>query len=418
MKRIPDDYEIPEQREYANFENGDYTVDGMNYFSVDEHGKPMLVEQAGKMVARVRFTMGEEEGPPYSGTLGDMALLAVAFGADREQLPLIPTLDKAGAVSAYLTQVAELVNASGKQVVVRVAGNWVNSVEGAQVPPGMYYFRLVDIAPKDADGQPEWREGQFGRYYLLEFEILAGEGGADTPWRGARFTNFYSYALLVGDDMQPIWERKQSGGEYTTAAWGMNRLIAFTAPATFDVVKEDPSNILPEWLREALKTPAVVKGYRTKYRKKSNGKIAYKLDIPSLEPVTDFKVSRASEEKAADPGEVEVSQGEAKERDEEALQQQGLQIFRRLMDALAGEDAFRGDTFNLTPAGRTTAKAHLTPLKQQGVLTTSSIKALTFNEMLAVMTALKQDEKLGELVGPYNAEMGELWMAAEEDDDF
>jgi len=104
MQRIPSDYVVPEQDEFDSVPDGQYTGEGLEFFTIDETTKrPILVSQKnGKMVARARIKTSEGQEPPISLDLNQAKLMVMAFGGDVAGIAEIPTLDDIEGVANYL----------------------------------------------------------------------------------------------------------------------------------------------------------------------------------------------------------------------------------------------------------------------------------------------------------------------------
>lgn len=363
MKPIPDDYEP----EYEKFPAGKYKATGIVWTSLDNRENPVLVTQNDRMVGRLSFTIaGYEEGPPMSLTVGEMALLVKAFGADIEKLPPMPSLDKPGTVSKYMRGVEELINAANKEVDIEVSDKgWVNadSVGGMNVV-GYIYFDYDDILPNEETGEIEPIAGEWGDYFITRWKVAGGEGGGPSPFTGATFLETFTYAIISNEENKVDWARTSSGG-YSWPAVALSRMMTLTAPSMFEEGREpeNPKNLLPEWDRLAKRQMQRLKGQRAKTKK---GKI--RMDWPNVEPV--FDIPKPT---------IVPTQTAVSDRDVEA---RGL--LRPLLDALAGTNAFEGNTWDLTMAGTEAARTHLAPLKTRGVIPHGRIPELTAEEVMAI----------------------------------
>src|SRR3990167_4780385 len=75
---------------YDNFAAGDYVVTGIHsWVDLDDADLPPFVpsKMDDRLVARFRFTVNGEQGPPMSMAAGDMVLLARAFGCPLANYP-------------------------------------------------------------------------------------------------------------------------------------------------------------------------------------------------------------------------------------------------------------------------------------------------------------------------------------------
>ncbi len=369
MQSIPDSFVPSESGEYDTFDDGEYTVQCFDWTSTSDNDRPILVSQKdGRMIGRLNFKLESgDEGPPYSLELRAMPVLVLAFGGDVEKLPERPELDNPGKISAYMDAVQSLC-ITGNTTVVHVQEGWVRWVVGMEVV-GKYQFVLEDLWPKDDNGEPELKEGKYGFFTNAYFRVTTGEGGSPTKYKDAYFREYCPYAVVVNEvNGEPVvdWKRTKVKKEFTSEAVRFSNLMRYTAPVMFEdgYVIANPYNLFPEWLREAKNKNLELKGERIE----KDGKAG--LDWSTLEPVLPTVISVPE----VKPQEPELVLVDAKAREQ----------LKALLSLLAGGEAFVGDTFDITPLGRETAKQYLGPLKKAGVLTHGVIKDLTFDEVQTI----------------------------------
>lgn len=369
MKIIPEDYQPPEN-EYASFANGTYKVKGIKWFTLDDKQRPMLKAQKdGKLVGRLRFILENgEDGPPYSLMIGDMGMLARAFGADTSKLPPVPMESQAGQVATYMQAVQEA--STGKVIEVTVKDGWVSTVKGMDVPTGYFYFYIADIFP-DAP-----KQGEYGPYFHIAYEVVAGEGGSETPYKGARFIEIEGY-VVKNVNGEADWERTQSG-EPTAQSKRLSNLISWTAPnivAGGEFNPPDPNNIIPYWKENALPQKRVLKGQRVKNDK--NGRV----QLVTAEPAIGYNLPQNG------------SSGRYLDNVDTDGKARALLV--KAFDYLAGEPATFGADLKLTTKGSEIAKTYITPVKQQGKVTGTSMDKLSFEDVSQIfgyMVTIKADD--------------------------
>lgn len=403
MRSIPTNYEPPEN-DFETFDDGEYKVIGLQWYSVDDQDRPILVAQKdGRLVGRAYMVLEDDvSGPPYSCELGQMGLLVKAFGGDVAQLPVVPELSQAGLVTTYMEKVQQL--AVGQTIEAKVSKGWVNSLEGMQVPPGLYYYQLDSMSPVDENGEPSLEKGEYGKYFFIHSRILAGEGGADTPWKGAVVRDLMNYSISVDDssgEPVPEWQKTKQGA-FTKSAALLAHFMQYTGPGLFEegYVHSDPYNLLPDWLNEAQKESIVYKGYRAKSK---DGKYI-NMNWSTIEAVPGFAGPKADERTT----EVNKRQQQVEEKGRE-----GLISF---MNLLAGGEAFSNvGTLDLSQDGKVAAKKYLTPLKQKGILTTGTLSKLTFDDIMRVVENVEVEEDLAEGVAKIKSQLAAAGVGFDEE---
>jgi hypothetical protein len=328
--------------------------------------------------------------------LAEAALLVKAFGGEVGSLPPKPSLDRAGLVTAYLEAVKVAVDAAGSEVEVEVSGGWVNSggVKGMALPVGIGYFKLIDINPKNDQDLPEARDGQYGPFFFATFELLAGEGGAQTPFVGVTVTEIVNYAIQVkvGEDGVPVigWAMTDVGKKWTNASVIMSNLIRLTAPSMIaqgEMQYTDPYNVLPDWLVAAQRDEAPIKFYRAKDKK---GRI--KANFATLESGASLKVAPTLGVPVEAPA-AAVPTPTSSAPDEAEMQKKGLVIFKTFMDLVAGASAFAEGTLKPTDAGRVALRTHISPLKEQGIAKHGQLAKLTIDEVTKIVQTVREKLK-------------------------
>jgi len=428
MQPIPDEYVAPES-DRAVWNDGEYRFKGIRWFTLDERQNPILKAQKdGRMVGRFHAILEDDsEGPPMSLELSQMALLTQVFGVPLTALPKeLPTFDKPGKIAEYMTKIEQLIEASGKTATGTVARGWINSVDGMDVT-GFIYFVLDDIPATKGMDEPAPRtsaQESWGSYFLVSFQVLAGEGGSPSPFAKAHFTELLTYAIdtKVAEDGTIVcdWKRN-SNGEFSLSAVTQSKLMKWTAPSMFSdgYVMNNPENILPEWLREAKKKMQVLKGYRARSAKGDR----VVLQWATVEPVYDFHKPEVPHEEAVSfskssqpvkqvmapvPASVHNTNG----RDDMAAKL----ILKELICALTEGDAFDGDTFELTDAGKNVARTYLTPLKKQGYLPTGVLKDLIFEDVVRVFDNIKVPDDKKEISIALKRKLAEAGLIGEGSD--
>ena len=375
MKKIDPNYKP--STEFTSFPDGETTVDSFEWFSLDDNKNPILkMRKDGSLVGMLRFKNGDTQGPPMSVTLGEMSLLVKMFGKDPRDLPPRPHPSEAGKITEYMKRTQNLCHG---QIKVEVSGGWV---QGFEVPKGLFYFTLNKIGPTNENGKPEPREGQYGKWYILEFIVVGGEGGSQTPYEGLTFSKVGNYGIVVKDGV-PDWE-KNDQGNWTNAAAQMSAEMSLTAPALFegDFSPQNPSNVLPEWEVEARRSKQILKGFRVEYtpkKGKNAGKTRIELEWSTVEPVYGFSVVESTKAPELPAAVVEGSTEDVKARD----------YLKTAMSYLAGEEAVTSD-WKLTEAGKLVATEYLVPLKKKGVLPHAYLQRYTVEEVLKCLEALSE----------------------------
>lgn len=177
---------------FETFEAGAYEANRVEFFTVDDNGDPVYVTQETKygirMVARYRTFYNDDEGPPGSIGPEDVALFAKAFGVDPKQLPS----DNLQALAAL----ERLIASADKTVTINVGDSgWVRYVQGMDLPDGEYLFKYVAINTRNEEGEPTWREGEYGVFATVALEVVKNADGTDSPYKGSGIT---------------LWMRKES----------------------------------------------------------------------------------------------------------------------------------------------------------------------------------------------------------------
>lgn len=385
MERIPDDYQAPAP-EQTVWTDGEYAVKGMGWVTQDDRQNPILkATKKGRMVSILHFKLADgKDGPPMSLELGEMGTFAKAMGVDVKTLPVVPTLDRPGKIAEYLRAVEDGVNNAEKAITVVVSGGWVNTVPGMDVLGYIYFVPDAFVSRDEVDDEPTFLPSQWGdgKYFVVRFEVVGGEGGGPSPFMGAKFVESLPYAFVVkeGSDGQITadWERTAKDGvSYTSGAVANARLMQPTAPDMFadDAIFENPANVLPQWWREASKKRIVLKGSRVRSTAaKSKGKP--KLDWSSVEAAIGFNAS----------AQAVINKPLPKPVEDVDIDDQARRLLRRLMTMMTSPaDAFEGNMYNLTLAGKEIARTYLKSLKEQGLISVGFIGEMTYGDVAAAL---------------------------------
>lgn len=381
MRAIPPDYEPPENEGFDKFPEGKHKVSSFEWFTLNENKQPILKTQKDmKMVGRLRFNLPDGKiGPPFSLTLGEMGLLVRAFGKDPTSLPPLPELNQPIRITEYMQAIERV--CQGKEVEVEVnKDGWVSSIKGFDVPEDYFYFQLSDISPKDEKGNPFHKEGPHGHYFFVEFEIYFGEGGSETPYKGAKFTEIMSYAVDVGENGKLDWARTEKEKVYTQSATRLSKLVRLTAPSMKLLEQEydfsNPHNILPDWSKHAQNDKVMLKGNRAKNEDTRRIQLLW----PSLQSVDGYEPSKEV---------LNLSESDIK----------GRVILNDLFDYLGEEKTVQNN--NLTPTGIELAKKYISPIKQQGLVKHGSFLELDYDDVMAIFNYVEKtivdDEKIKQL---------------------
>lgn len=368
MKAIDPNYQPPEQN-FESFPDGKYRVRGFSWFTLDDKERPILVAQKdGKLVGRLRFTTLEgEDGPPMSVTLPEMALLAKAFGV--KNVPNAPDPGYAAMVTKFMIDIKNL--CTDKELEVEVQKGWVNSIPGMEVPEGLFYFSVADISSPehDSQGQPIPKQGQYGSFFFATFEVEAGEGGKETPYKGSKFTELVNYSLKNEDGALDF--EKNKDGSYTASAVRLSKLMRLAAPIPFAGEFDPPNknNLLPYMKQKFLESKKVLKGMRVKEEKGTRIRLAW----PTLEEATGY---------AVEPKRV---------IDTMNIDDKCRLVLVEVLDKLAGGSSVMNGSYEFTEAGRKVAKQYLSPLKKEGVIKHGSLEDLTPEEITSILTTLQNE---------------------------
>lgn len=170
------------QPKYETFDEGNYKMTSIEFFTKDNDGLPIYVTQESKagmrMVARYRTSaVGENgetlEGPPGSINRGQLPLLVQAFGGDPSQLPK----DELKA----LVKAEQLIALSNKETTVVVGDSgWIRTVYDMDLPVGDYVFSYSEIPRKDENGKPILSTTKFGTFLITRLVI----DDATSPFHG------------------------------------------------------------------------------------------------------------------------------------------------------------------------------------------------------------------------------------------
>lgn len=356
MKVIDPNYEPPVQEGFTKYPDGTYKFKGLIWTSKSGTGRPCLKKQKDdKMTGRLKWLLEDgKQGPHQNLELSQMALIRRLLGL--KEVPL-PSMHDAEAVAKYMEELEKA--ATSKVIEASVKDGWVN-IKGMDVPPGYFRFYLSRVS--------ELRDGEFGKFFFVDFTVTAGEGGSSTPYKGMSFTEIYNYAVKVVDG-KPTWETTESG-QPTASAARLSTLIRLTAPeyASQDIHPADPYNILPEWIEEALRVKKILKGSRIETTNQKGVK-RVSLVQQTLQP--DY------EDQYSEPA-VTSTNGKVTPKD----------ILVKMMTDKMGSPAVVAD--QLTPAGKKFATKYFKPLKDAKLLTNTSFLMLTDQEVFQIIKLVVQ----------------------------
>lgn len=372
MKIIDPNYEPPAQEGFSKYPDGNYKFKGFEWTSKAGNGRPCLKKQKDdKMTGRLKWLLEDgKQGPSQNLELSQMALLRRLFGLKEVALP---SNTNAEAVAKYME---ELQSASSSKVIEgSVKDGWVN-IKGMDIPQGMYRFYLSRVS--------DLKEGEFGKYFFVDFTITAGEGGAPTPYKGISFTEIYNYAVDVVNG-HPQWAVTESG-QPTASAARLSTLIRLTAPeyAAQDISPADPYNILPEWVEEALKAKKILKGSRAEIVNK-NGSKRIGLIVQTLQPA--YEDGFPLEDSGSSAPSSQNGQ-----HSQEANTPKDILI--KMMNDKMGAPTVVAD--QLTAAGKKFAGQYFKPLKDAGLLQNTTFMMLTDQEVFQIIKlVVKGDDSVG-----------------------
>jgi len=299
-----------------------------------------------------------------------MAMLARAFGIDK--LPNVPNETEAGKISDYLSAIENLIYGSSRETTASVYNGWVrnNGVIGMSVPEGEYYITMTDITTKK-NGVVSYGENGNSKFVYVEFTVLAGGNGENTPYKGCKIRDSLQYPFENVEGK--VIFKKDDSGKWTNQSLLFSKVIRLTIPEVEELVPVDDLNICPHWLNSARVSQQVLKG---KTYKNKNGKIS--LSWGSLEPIYTF-------EKKSTSSNVEIP-NETLSNDEKARK-----LFIQGMDILVGSKSVDSSG---TPT--TEAKAVLGPviqeLREKGVVTSKNLKEFTTEEIRAILNKFDNND--------------------------
>jgi len=169
------------RKEREKFEEGNYPVDGIAFFTKDTNGVPYFKVETWQnrevFVARYRTSQGEADGPPGSIQPHELALFAAAWGVDPAMLPK----DRKQA----LAPLEHLIAQAGKTVDVYVGkSGWIQSVAGAYLPIGRYLFHRGQITSRKG-GEAVWYAGDYGDYIRVGLIVASNADGTNSHYTGS-----------------------------------------------------------------------------------------------------------------------------------------------------------------------------------------------------------------------------------------
>jgi hypothetical protein len=287
-------------------------------------------------------------------------------------VPDVPDVGYAAMVTKFMIDVKNL--CADKELEVEVQKGWVNSIPGMEVPEGLFYFTIADVSSPehDSQGQPQPKQGQYGSFFFISFEVESGEGGKDTPYKGSKFTELVNYSLKYENGELDF--EKNKDGSYTASAVRLSKLLRLAAPDPFAGEFDPPNknNLLPYMKQKFLESKKVLKGMRIKEEKGTR----IRLSWPTLEEASGFKV---------EPKRILDSMN---------VDDKCRHVLVEAFDKLAGQPSV-SNGFELTEAGRKVAKEVIVPLKNEGLIDKKhgSLEELTVEEITTILTTLQ--DKIG-----------------------
>lgn len=226
------------------FEPGSYKVRFDSFTTVNEDQDPIFTPQSGqKLVVRYRTILSSgDEGPPGSVEKGQIPIFVKALGGDVSALPPYNQPNK------RLIIAERLVKEANETVKVTVGDTgWITRIPGMEIPPGYYELVCRGIVSKGILGEPSWKDGQYGKYFVPCVEILSDSGGRPTPWDHVKVYESVPYALEE-EDGELVWETRDDG-RMTSNSFRHRDFFRAVCPSVFKLdleVFEDLNNILPE----------------------------------------------------------------------------------------------------------------------------------------------------------------------------
>lgn len=185
-------------KSFESFDEGNYEVDSLEFFTTDSSGSPIFVTQDGKygayLVARYRTKLGSDDGPPGSIRPEQLPLLVHAFGGDVTRLPT-------GDMNQALSVAERLIRDADKLVRVTVRGEagWIGNVAGMMIPEGEYLFKFSRITTRNREGEIDWRVNDFGVSASVELFVESSGDGTQNPFKGCPVTVYLNrepFAIL------------------------------------------------------------------------------------------------------------------------------------------------------------------------------------------------------------------------------
>ena len=374
IQNRPDpNYETPDRK---TFDDGKYKVNGIQWVTTDNAEAPIFKARknsASLYAVYKTLLLNGEDGPPGSVSPGEVPLLVRAFGGDPSTLP-----DRTTDPTAFLIAAKTSINATGKELEVKVSGGWVQDVPGMSLPVDSYHtFELVRIFTKNEEGDFSWETGEYGKYFVAEFSVVANLQGRPSMYDGARMAGIISYGMKVNSDGDPEFETSDKG-DWTSNAVVFSKFLNAFVPAVYETTFADPSNILPEVMAEYGKNR---RRAVTQVVKNSKGRIG--LNVKAFASVDDDLAPMP-----ADESEKELP---ARNVEDEVTEPETMEQIYALIDEKAGGGAF-GKDGSLTTKGKTWCKGDFKDfLKEKGYK--ASFNAWDDETRKAVLTYLKGEEE-------------------------
>jgi hypothetical protein len=364
---------------FEKLPDGEYRVKGIQIFSTDSStGKYILkADSYGNLVCRFRFDLGTtEQGPPMQLSLGEMAMLANAFSVTNLSTNA-PDESEVGNHHAYLHEIEDKIYKANKWVTASVYNGWVRNVSGMNVPPDKeFYFMMTDIPSKPGiPPSPIKGKGDSPSFFNIELTILGGEGGSETPLKGAKVKESLSYMLEPNNNGE-IEFIQDPDGKLNFKSKILSRALRLTAPGVETFIDID-GNILPYWLKEVKKSQQILKG---KWQKSKNGKVF--LNWFEVEPVYHFEVKN----KPATNG---------KHEKEINWDEKARELFIKVLEIRLGKSATKAP-FVLNDEAVAEARPWVIAAKEKGKVKNSDTKNFVLEEIRAILAEVN-DPRLNEI---------------------
>ena len=406
------------------WEPGEYVAVGIKWVAKDDAGHPILKQQKnGVMSARLRLVVKEQEkesGPYYLADLVSMNLLVKAFNKEVELLP-IPDEKDAEEVRKFLNYCGEAINSSGNEVKFKMGEKFIQWIDGMYIEADTnFIMRVVKIISKNEFSVPSWRWQEFSedrRTQLIDviLEIVAREGGAETPWKGAQFKTQVPYGFRYYEQDDVIGFKANDNGDDTSSAYALRKFMANFCPRLLTEGAEesyptDVNNIVP-WMiqyRDDILFQALVKNSPGK-----NGGMFYNVDWGKSFVVTGTPLGDALNVKPLEIEELDIPEemkpqpkqeipvdlggGPFSEVDNLDIDAKAQQYLHEALNILADGEVFGENS--LTDKGKVVIEKYFKPLAEAGKIPPPPLKLtkVNYEEAKDILSALVEFETNGEL---------------------